>query len=99
MNCNGTYSNASDADAKWTGACVVSKVTEADGYVKVHFNSPAANCGFSDIRASGDVGSKWKLYTNNYDVNEREYMVKYLGEDVFDLLCLDGGVASECAEE
>ena len=97
MNCNGTYSSASNADAKWTGACIVSKVTEADGYVKVHFNAPSANCGFADVRATGDVGSKRKLYTYNYDVNDREYMVNYLGTDVFDLLCLEGGVVSECA--
>ena len=96
MNCNGTYSSASNADAKWTGACIVNNVTEADGYLKVYFNAPSANCGFADVRATGDVGSKWKLYTNNYDVNERKYVVNYLGTDVFGLLCLEGGVAGEC---
>ena len=99
MNCEGTYSTASDTGAKWVGACVVNNVTQAGGYVKLHFDSPAANCGFRTIRASGDVGSKWKIYTDNYDVNDRKYMVKYLGTDVFDLLCLEGGVASKCAEE
>ena len=56
-SCSGTYSSASDDDAKWTGACVVSKVTEPDGYLKVHFNAPTENCGFADVRATGDVGS------------------------------------------
>ena len=94
MNCEGTYSTASDTGAKWVGACVVNNVTEAGGYVKLHFDSPAANCGFRTIKASGAVGKKWKVYAENYDVNDREYMVNYFGTDVFDLLCLEGGV--EC---
>ena len=100
-SCNGTYSSASSADAKWTGACVISTTsTESDGSFKINFNTPTANCGFASIKAEGDVVTKWRAYTKFESEHiDREFMVKYLGEDVFDLVCYMSGVVSECSED
>jgi len=93
--CEGTYSTNNSAGSDWTSSnCLVNGMSE-NGSVTILFHH-MANCGFQSIKASGDVGARWKNFATGYDSQDKEVLVKHLENNVFDLICFAGGSRSSC---
>ena len=88
-SCKGTYSTSISDSKEWSAVCTVNQI-DSGVWTKLWFEE-ANNCGFDWIRAQGIVGTDWATLASGTD---REFMIQYTGEDVFQIrLCTNGANA------
>ena len=94
----GCYSASSDSAAIWDGACSLDSVATGE-YVHLYFKV-SAKCGFSSVRAKGDVGENWRKLATDSLLNWSgdEFAIQHTEENVHMIRLCSTGVDDEVAD-